>query len=232
MFSVHARRIAVPIAVVLVAMATAGSASAATASSPSSTTPFGCRASASRVTLNNSTVVEPVVANQQTTPCATDSRGVSSLNLTQSDSGYVNGGPAGAFTNSSFSPTGATAPGASALAQVSGTVIPTSSGTVQVAKSVQATASYACIDGNLTQSTTTTLNAVTINGTTESVPPGTQETYQLGDGSYVVVNEKIQTATSLTERLVDVHLASGDTIVSGEAEVTLTRSDPLSLIHI
>ena len=30
-----------------------------------------------------------------------DSRGVSSLNLTQSDDGYVNGGPAGAFTNSS-----------------------------------------------------------------------------------------------------------------------------------
>jgi Ca2+-binding RTX toxin-like protein len=226
MFSVHARRIAVPIAVALVAMATAGSASAATAGSPSTTTPFGCRASASRVTLNNSTVVEPVVANQQTTPCATDSRGVSSLNLTQSDNGYVNGGPAGAFTNSSFSPTGATAPGASALAQVSGTVIPTSSGTVQVAKSAQATASYACIDGNLTSSATTTLNAVTINGTTESVPPGTQETYQLGDGSYVVINEKIQTATSLTERLVDVHLASGDTIVSGEAEVTLTRSDP------
>jgi Ca2+-binding RTX toxin-like protein len=226
MFSVHARRIAAPIAVALVVMATAASAFAATAASPPTTTPFGCRASASRVTLDNSTVTEPVVANPQTTPCATDSNGVSTLNVTPSDNGNVNGGPAGAFTNSSFSPTGATAPGAAALAEVSALVIPTSSGTVEVAKSAQATASYACIDGTLTPSATTTLNAVTINGTTESVPPGTQETYQLGGGSYVVINEKIQTATSLTERLVDVHLASGDTIVSGEAEVTLSRSDP------
>jgi hypothetical protein len=226
MLSLHARRSAALFAVQLAALITATSASAATATSPSTTTPFGCRASVSRVTSNNSTLLEPVVANQQTTPCATDSKGVTSVNLTQNDNGYVNGGPAGAFTDSAFSPTGATAPGASALAQVSAMVIPTSNGNIEVAKSAQATASYACINGTLTPSATTTLNAITIDGSTTAIPPGTEETYQLGGGSYVVVNEKIQTATSLTERLVDIHNSGGIDIISGEAEVTLTSSDP------
>jgi Ca2+-binding RTX toxin-like protein len=226
MFSVHARRIAALITVALVAMGTATGATGATTSSPSTTTPFGCRASVSRLTSNNSTVLEPLVANQQTTPCMTDSRGVTSVNVPQNDNGNVNGGPAGAFTDSAFSPTGGTAPGASALAEVSGMVVPTSSGTVEVAKSAQATASYACINGTLTPSATTTLNAVTVNGQALSVPPGTQETYQLGGGSYIVVNEKIQTSTSLTERLLDIHVSGGDQIVIGEAEVTLASSDP------
>jgi hypothetical protein len=223
MTSVSARRRAVAIAVSLGALLYATPAVAATTTS---TTPFGCRASVSRVTINNSTLLEPVVANQQTTPCATVSRGVTSVNVTQNDSGYVTGGPAGAFTNSAFSPSGATAPGASALAQVAALSIPTSSGDVAVAKSVQATASYACVNGVLEPSATTTLNAVTINGQTTPLPPGTEETYQLGGGSYVVVNEKIQTATSLTERLLDIHDAAGVEIVAGEAEVTLTSADP------
>jgi hypothetical protein len=223
MISVSARRTAVAIAVGLGSLLSAVPAVAATTTS---TTPFGCRASVSRITANNSTLLEPVVANQQTTPCATASKGVTSIDLTQNDSGNLNGGPAGAFTNSAFSPTGATAPGASALAEVSALVIPTSSGDVDVANSAQATASYACINGTLTPSATTTLNAITINGSTTSIPPGTEETYQLGGGSYVVVNEKIQTATSLIERLVDIHDSAGIDIVSGEAEVTVTSSDP------
>jgi Ca2+-binding RTX toxin-like protein len=225
MLSVHARRIAALIAVQVVAMAAATGAAAATTSSPSTTTPFGCRASVSSVGGSTSTLLEPVVANQQLTPCKTDSKGVSTVSPTQSGTDVVTGGPAGAFTDSAFSPTGATAPGASALAQVTAMVIPTSSGVVQVAKSAQATASYACINGTLTPSATTTLNAVTVNGQTTSVPPGTETTYQLPGGGTVVVNEKIQTATSLTERLLDIH--DGDTdIVVGEAEVTLTSADP------
>jgi RTX calcium-binding nonapeptide repeat (4 copies) len=223
MTSVSARRKAVAMAMGLGTLLYASPAIAATANG---TTPFGCRASVSRVTANNSTLLEPVVANQPTTPCATVSRGVTSVDLTQNDSGDVTGGPAGAFTDSAFSPSGATAPGASALAQVSALVIPTSDGGVQVAKSAEATASYACINGTLTPSATTTLNAITINGQTTSIAPGTEETYQLGGGSYVVVNEKIQTATALTERLLDVHDASGVDVVSGEAEVTVTSSDP------
>ena len=52
------------------------------------------------------------------------------------------------------------------------------------------------------------------------VTPGQDETIQLGGGSYVSVNHQIQTANSLTERVLDVHLQGLADIVVGEAKVT------------
>ena len=72
-----------------------------------------------------------------------------------------------------------------------------------------------------------TLDVIYVNGVKQVLPSaGSPTTIQLGGGSYIAVNEKITTSTSITERVLDVHLQGLASIVVGEAEVTLTRSDP------
>jgi len=134
-------------------------------------------------------------------------------------------GPVGAFTYSVSSST-STAPGATAVAAVQGVTIPTGTGEIVVAGPIQATASYACDNDQLVASASSTLNLLYINGTATPVPAGQQETIQLGGGSYIAVNEQIKTATSLTERVLDVHLAGLADIVVGEAMVTQSISNP------
>jgi Ca2+-binding RTX toxin-like protein len=227
MNSVPARTKAALIAAGLVALMSASPAAAATTAAAPTTTPFGCRASVVRATLLNALTIEPTIANSPTAPCVTDTHGVSAVNVPQTGQEILHAGPAGAFTHSDFAAGSTISPGASAVADVEGVVIPTTTGSVTVVGPVEANASYACSNGNLTSSSGSTLDIIYVNGTKMTLPaPGTPETIQLGGGSYIAVNEKITTSTSITERVLDVHLAGIADVVVGEAKVTLTRSDP------
>jgi hypothetical protein len=221
MTSVSIRRAAVAIAVGISALLTAGQAVAAT----NTTTPFGCRASAARVTLGSSTILEPLIANPKTAPCSSDEHGLSSVNVTQTANSFLNAGPAAVVTDSVYSPGGSA--GAAAVANVQGVTIPTSSGTISVVGPVEADAAYECVKGALASMASSTLDVIYVNGVKQVLPSaGSPTTIQLGGGSYIAVNEKITTSTSVTERVLDVHLQGLASIVVGEAEVTLTRSDP------
>ncbi|HWF36413.1 MAG TPA: choice-of-anchor P family protein [Solirubrobacteraceae bacterium] len=201
-------------------LAFAGSAAAAT------TTPFGCRASTARVTLLNTLVTEPTIANPNTTPCVTDTAGASTVSVPTTGSAPVVAGPVGAFTYSVFSTTGATAPGATAVAAVDGVTIPSPNGNIVIVGPVQATASYACVGGQLVPQGGSTLNLISVNGVNNPVQPGQPTTIDLGGGSFIAVNQKVQTANSLTETVLEVHLQNLADIVIGEAKVTQSIASP------
>ena len=221
MDSAKARRVIASLGACIFMLVFAGSAAAA------SGTPFGCRASTLRVTLLGSLTTEPTIANPNTTPCATDTAGSATVSVPTTGSSIVDAGPVGAFTYSAFSPSGATAPGATAVAAVQGVTIPTGSGGfISVAGPIQATASYSCVNDQLQASGSSTLDLIDVNGANQTVPAGQPMTIQLGGGSYIAVNEQITTATSLTERVLDIHLAGLADVVVGEAEVTQSISDP------
>jgi len=220
------RSVSRSVAVLAVGLGTLLAASTATAAT-NSTTPFGCRASSARVSLGSSTILEPLIANPKTAPCASDNHGLSSVNVTQTGDSFLNAGPAEVATHSVYSPSGDVAPGAAAVSDIQGVTIPTSSGTISIVGPVESDVDYACVNGSLTSSAQSTLDVIYINGQKTTLPaPGSPDTIQLGGGSYIAVNEKIQTSTSLTERVLEVHLQGLADIVVGEAEVTLTRSDP------
>lgn len=202
-------------------LAFAGSAAAAT------TSPFGCRASTARAELLNTPALtlEPLIANPATAPCVTDSHGLSSVNVAQTGKSFLNAGPASVDT---FATDSSTAPGAAAVSDVQGVTIPTGSGgQISIVGPVESSASYACVAGKVVANSGSTLDVLYVNGQAVALPgPGKPLNIPLGGGSYVAVNEKIQTATSLTERVLDVHLSGVADIVVGEAEVTLRSADP------
>ncbi len=203
---------------------------AATASAATTTTnPFGCRASLVRVKLLSLPAVEPIVANKGTAPCATETQGLNQASVPSVTDGLLLAGPAGVFTDSPTSAptsTGPVAPGAAALATIDGVTLPTSSGAIVIVGPVQAMASYACVNGSVKAAASSTLDVITIAGKSYTVPIGQSSTISLGGGSYVTVNQKIQTASSITERVLDVHLQGLVDIVLGEAQVTQTGSAP------
>jgi hypothetical protein len=205
-------------------LAFAGSASASTLTQ----TPFGCRASVLRATvLSPNLVIEPYVANEPTTPCATDSHGVeqaSALNPTNSGT-IAEAGPAGAFTYSAFSPDGATAPGATAVANVTGVTIPSATADLYIAGPIQATASYECVNNQVVASHSSTLDLLYINGKATPINTTKPESIPLGNG-YIDTNQVTQTANSLTIDLVHVYLPGLLDVVVGEAKVTQTISNP------
>ncbi|MHB8658390.1 MAG: choice-of-anchor P family protein [Solirubrobacteraceae bacterium] len=199
------------------------------ASAGAASTPFGCRASLARVSLGSSTILEPLVANKATAPCTTLSDGLNSLSIPSAGKLILSAGPAAVYTfDSSSQPTitGTVAPGATALSTVNGVTIPTSGGSIVIVGPVSTQASYACMNGSVMAASSSTLTALYVNGQKISLAPDQGETIKLGGGSYVAINEKLQTATSLAERLLDVHLSDGDDIVVGEAKVTQVRADP------
>ena len=182
--------------------------------------PFGCRASAVRVELGGSPI-EPIVANNATYPCANAGGGLAALTVPNGAVGNLTAGPAGAFTYYTGSAGGQTAPGAAAVAQIQGVSIPTSNGVLTIVGPVQANASYKCVNDQVVGSGQSTLQVIYVNGNPQHLPaPGTPTTIQLGGGAYIAVNEKLTTPTSITERVLDVHLANGTEIVVGEAKVT------------
>jgi Ca2+-binding RTX toxin-like protein len=182
--------------------------------------PFGCRASGLRVDLGG-TPIEPEVANASTYPCHTDSKGVASVLVPNGGSTAASAGPVGAFTYSAGSAGGNVAPGAAAVASIRGLNIPTSSGIITVVGPVQVSATYACVNDKTVGSGQSTLDVIDVNGKPNQLPaPGAPQTIQLGGGAYIAVNEQIKTATSITERALDIHLANGTDIIAGEAIVT------------
>jgi hypothetical protein len=227
--SFHARTKAALIGVGLVALAllSAGPAVAATTTSVPSVTPFSCRASTTRLTLLNAITVEPLVANNPDTPCKSDSHGVSSVNVPTTGMQAVNAGPAAVLTDSVFAPVQGAARGAAAVSDVQGVVIPTSAGEISVVGPVTSSASYGCSNGTLVSASGSTLDILYIAGKAIALPsPGASMTIQLGGGSFVAINEKTTTATSITERVLHVHLQGIADIVVGEATVDYSGSDP------
>lgn len=142
---VKARRSVIAFAVVVCALVSTGSAVAAT-------TPFGCRAAVARVALGGSTLLEPIVANKATNPCATATDGLNAAKIPSVNSVLALAGPAAAYTFDAGTvpaTTGPVAPGAAALATVDGVTIPTSQGSIVVVGPVQASASYKCVNGSV-----------------------------------------------------------------------------------
>jgi hypothetical protein len=189
-------------------------------SASAASSPFGCRASAARVGLLGSTLLEPAVANNAENPCVNDSKLLSEVNVPATGSPLLTAGPAAVYTAASD------ATGAAALAQVDGVTIPTPSGALVIAGPIYALAEYSCVNGSVSSNAMSTLDLLYIGGTPVTLTPGQNMTIQLGGGSYVSVNEQISTANSLTERVLDVHLAGLADIVVGEATVNQPASNP------
>jgi hypothetical protein len=202
----------------------AGTASAA------STSPFGCRASVARVNLLTLPSIEPLVANKPLAPCVTDATGATRINVPSTGTPFLTVGAAGAFTASSTQqPTtaGPITPGAIAFNSVDGVVIPTSSGDIAIVGPAEAIAGYTCTTGGqLISNGYSTLDLIYLNGKAISLgEPNQQHVLTLGPIT-ITVNEKIQTANSLTERILDVHIPNLADIIVGESHVTITQSDP------
>jgi hypothetical protein len=230
--SVRIRRRTVALLVsALGVLAFANSASAAiTVTQPNAPTsqPFGCRASLLRVELGTNPTIEPSVANPTENPCANDSKGVSTVGVPAQETNAtapITVGQAGAFTFSVFDPTFKTAPGASAVASVSTINIPTGSGTLHIVGPVQASASYSCVNDELVQTAQSNLNVIAVNGVNMAIPPGQYFKLQLGPIE-IEANKKIETANSLTEQVLNVHLGGNVDIVVGEAQVTHPAATP------
>jgi Ca2+-binding RTX toxin-like protein len=208
------------------ALVFAGSAAA------QSSNPFGCRASVTATRLTSPLpTVEPYVANRPTTPCATDSAGASPGTVSDGPSNDTTlAGPAGAYTFSTSSAdttAGPVARGATALASNDGGTINNPGNSIVLVGPAEAQATYGCTGGAIQATGSSDVNAININGQSYSPSsPGAEETIPLGGGSSVTINQKVQTPTSLIERLVDVHIAGVGDQVLGEAEVTLTSADP------
>lgn len=225
------RRLVAPLLVVGCVLAAAASASAATVAGTASsgTNPFGCRASVARVDLGGTDVLEPTVANTAGTPCATDSALLTKAQVLTAGTQSLTVGPAGAFTFYSpeqVTPIGNIAPGAAATASIKAVNIPTSNGTITIVGPVEADARMACVNDKVQSYGQSTLDIIYVNNTKHTLPaPGKESTIPLGGGAYIKVNEKIATPTSITERVLDVHLANGTDIVVGEAQVSATSLD-------
>jgi Ca2+-binding RTX toxin-like protein len=219
MDSAKARRLIAVLGACIFTLVFASSAAAA------SGTPFGCRASTLRVTLLSSLTTEPTIANPNTTPCETDSAGSAMISVPTTGSATAEAGPIGAFTYSVYSTSGATAPGATAVAAVQGVTIPTSGGNIVIAGPIQVTASYSCVNDQLQASGTSTLNLINVNGVNMPVPAGQPFTDNIL-GITIQGNQQVKTANSLTETALEIDIPNIADIVVGEAKVTQSVTDP------
>jgi hypothetical protein len=211
-------RIAAPLTGVAATLLLAGPASAA----PSN--PFGCRASVQALRLAGVPAAEPTVANPAETPCTTDSAGAGQSSTGSTAVGSTSAGPSAAYTVSDSS-----IPGATALASVDGGTVAGARTTVALTGPANAQASYACVNGIVVASGSSDVSLAVIDGQTiRPSSPGAETTTQLGGGSYATINQQVQNATSLTERLVLMHIAGVGDYVLGEAQVARPAGNPCS----
>jgi Ca2+-binding RTX toxin-like protein len=209
-------RIAAPLTGVAAALLMAGPASAA----PSN--PFGCRASVQALRIAPLPAAEPSVANPAENPCATDSAGAGQSSTGSTAAGSTSVGPSGAYTVSDIS-----TPGATALASVDGGTVAGTGDTVALTGPSSAQASYVCVNGAVVASGVSDVSVAVINGqTVRPSSPGAETTTQLGGGSYATINQQVQDAASLTQRLVFMHIAGVGDYVLGEAQVTRPAGNP------
>jgi Ca2+-binding RTX toxin-like protein len=204
---------------VAAALLMAGPASAATSN------PFGCRASVQALRLAGVPAAEPTVANPAETPCATDSAGAGQSSTGSTAAGTSSVGPSGAYTVSDSA-----TPGGTALASVDGGTVAGLGNTVALTGPANAQASYVCVNGAVVPSGSSDVSVAVINGQTiRPSSPGAETTTQLGGGSYATINQQVQDATSLTERLVLMHIAGVGDYVLGEAQVARPAGNPCSV---
>jgi hypothetical protein len=199
----------------------------ASASAALTQTPFGCRASVARVTLLNNITVEPYVANPTQTPCKDASDAAQQASVPTTTSGNIEAAQAGVFTDSAFDPTGATAPGATAVATEDGVTIPTVDGTIRVVGPIQAVASYSCVNDQLVTSLQSSIDVVYINNVATPVASNPSGTIPLGGGgAYIAVNQKTITPTSATVDALHIYIPNIANIVVDEAVVSADSATP------
>jgi hypothetical protein len=216
MISNKAIRIAAPLTGVAAALLMTAPASAAP------TNPFGCRASVQALRVAALPAAEPTVANPAETPCATDSAGAGQTSTGSTAVGTTSAGPSGAYTVSDSS-----TPGATALASVDGGTVAAAGTTAALTGPANAQASYVCVNGAAVPSGSSDVSVAVINGQTlRPSSPGAETTIQLGGGVSATINQQVQTATSLTERLLVLHIEGVGDEVLGEAQVTRPAGDP------
>jgi hypothetical protein len=186
-------------------LAVAG-APAAQAQSQSGTS-FACRASAVRVELPDPLgVVEPVRANAPGTPCSAGSTAATYPTVL---------GPASVDAVGAYTTREGTGPGgAIASASHPSVALP---GLDLKATAVEATATSACTGTAPSNSGTSRVTGLVINGNEIVVPPGdaTQE-IPLGPAGTVTLNKEIVEGTTLKRRAIEV-VTSAATIVFAEA---------------
>lgn len=218
MRSAKARRAAALVTVGLGALVSVSSAAAAT-------TPFGCRASIGRAVPSSSVLptVEPFVANNAGDPCVTDSSALPSATIGNAALGVsASVGSAGAFTYSttSLDPVTGFAAGAASLASTYSASITTSFGTVKIGPS-EAQAAYGCAGGAVVPTSSSTVGAITVNGSPIAIGnPSAEQTIALPGGATLKINETISTGTSLTRRVADLAIPNVGELVIAEAAVT------------
>jgi Ca2+-binding RTX toxin-like protein len=207
-----------------------GASAAPSAATGATTTPagtsagqlFGCRASVARLSLGGTVVTEPAVANGATFPCATDSKLTGPINVLSGPLNIATVGPAGAFTYETG--TLGDTPGVTALTAIDAISVPSIG--LTVVGPIQAQASYECQGTNLVPSASSTLSVLKIGSQTISLSSlGVPGTLTIPGVATIKYDETIQTASSLTERVLDIDLLnSAVNLVVGEA--TVTAPDP------
>jgi hypothetical protein len=215
--------------VVIAAMACTLVAASVIASTASAATQFGCRASLARVDLGNGVLAEPVVANETNAggvPCVTDSKGEESIEVPSTANDIVSVGPAGVFTYNSPtagtpSPFGPLPVGVDAITSVNAINIPQAQ--ITVVGPIDDEAGYSCTTGVPVPFASSNLSVLKIGTQTITLSSvGVPQTLSLGALGYVAVNEQIATATSITERILDVHLTGIADVIVGEATASVS----------
>jgi Ca2+-binding RTX toxin-like protein len=195
--------------------------------------PLGCRASggSAQAAFPGAPKVEPLVANNPTTPCLTNSATTfNGLNVGPAGGPNLFIGTSGAFTGSNAL---GYQPAAEALASAANASMTTQYGQMAV-QAVQSQADYQCNDGILRFASSSKVLGVQLGG--KDIVPlngGTLPfTYHILDpqgndtGSYIQLNQTdVSTPGALIQRAVLVHLNGFGDFVLGESEVTGTAAN-------
>jgi Ca2+-binding RTX toxin-like protein len=184
--------------------------------------PFDCSASTADVGVAGTTLLAPTTANPSLSPCASDSATLDSVSVPSSNPAFeVALGPVHSTTTLSTSQlSGSTIDTeANATTTVKAATISLGGDTVSIGPSA-ASVDDRCVSNALQTSAGSTLNAITINGTTEPLS-GQPQTFSLPGVASINVNQRASSGVSTTETLLKVDLlgaaGGGADIVIGTA---------------
>jgi hypothetical protein len=197
-------------------LAVTGTASAQTGN------PFDCSASTADVGVGGAALLAPTTANPSVSPCTSDSATLNSVTVPSSNPAFeVALGPVHSTTSLSTSQlSGSTVyTEANATTTVNAATINLGGDTVSIGPSA-ATVDDRCVSNALQTSAGSTLNAITINGTTETLT-GQPQTFSLPGLATINVNQRTTSGATTTETLLEVDLlgaaGGGADIVIGTA---------------
>jgi hypothetical protein len=181
------------------------------AASASPTGSFSCRASAARIALAGGTVptIEPFIANGADAPCLADTENV----LTPTTVGPLSVNAVNVTTVITSSDAGASSTVTNPTVTLGGLVVH--------ADVLSAAAGYRCVNGTAQPFTSGQVVALTIDGHTIAIPPGTNVTVPLGPLGTLVLNQVLTSSTAVVRRAVALVTPLG-TIIISEATADLS----------